>query len=258
MELFHRILVTSFKGGIGKSTVALGVAAALSGRGRRVLLIDCDAGNRCLDLMLGVENSVLYDWGDVLAGHCSPAQAFLSVPGAENLVFCAAPLSLPEDFSTEAFSAVLHELAEEARADFVICDTAGSGATVQAIASSFADGALVLSTQQPASVRAAERTAAAVQAWGKLPCRLVISAFEDGAAADGERAGLIDIIDGAHVQTIGVVVRDRTLMLDQEAGRLPRASSRAAASFANIAARLCGENVRLFSGIRRIRTRRVL
>jgi len=146
----------------------------------------------------------------------------------------------------------------EAQADMVLCDTAGSGPLMQAIASGFADGALIIATQQPASIRSAERTALLVEELGGLPCRLVISLFEETAAADGQRAGLIEIIDQTHLQTIGVVPKDRTLFLAQEKGVLPERKSRAGQAFSNIARRIGGEDVRLFSGIRKIRTRRVL
>ncbi len=258
MELFHKILVTSSKGGIGKSTVALGVAAALSREGRRVLLVDCDAGNRCLDLMLGVENAVLYDLSDVYEDRCVPQQAFLSCPDLPNLVFCAAPADPFSDLDEERFCRVLTALAEESHAEFVICDTAGLGDTVRAVAAGFADGALIVATQQPASIRSADRTAMFVEEMGGIPARLVISCFEERAAEDGVRAGLIAIIDGAHVRTLGVVPKDRTLLLSQETGRMPGEKSRAGAAFANIAKRILGEDVRLFSGMRKIRTKRVL
>ena len=258
MEHFHRILVTSAKGGIGKSTVALGVAAALSRQGRRVLLVDCDAGNRCLDLMLGVESLVLFDLSDVYEERCAPSDAFLSCPGLPNLVFCAAPGDPFADLDRERFSRTLTALAEAAHAEFVICDTAGLGDTVRAIASDFADGALVIATQQPASIRSADRTALFVEELGGIPARLVISCFEERAAEDGIRAGLIEIIDRTHVRTLGVVPKDRTLLLSQETGQMPGEKSRAAAAFSNIAKRILGEDVRLFSGMRKMRTKRVL
>lgn len=258
MRLFQKILVASLKGGIGKSTIALGVASALAGRGRRVLLVDCDAGNRCLDLMLGVEEQILYDFGDVMEQRCRPEDALLLHKTCGTLFFCAAPNQLPDSFEPEAACRALSELAEAAGAEFVFCDTAGSGPLMRAIAAGFADGALIVATQQPTSLRSAERTAMLVQQMGDLPCRLVISMFEETSAADGRRAGLIEIIDRTHLRTVGVVPRDRTLMLAQEAGLLPEADSRSGRAFANIAARLDGQDVRLFAGIRRIRTPRVL
>lgn len=258
VRLFHKILVSSLKGGIGKSTVALGIAAALADRGKRVLLLDCDDGNRCLDLMMGIEDRVLYDLSDVMEGRCSPDDALIVHPEKENLLFCAAPNRLPEPFSEEAAGQALTALAEAAKAEYVLCDTAGSGPLMRAIASVFADGALVIATQQPASLRSAERTSLLLQEQRELPCRLVISLFEENAAADGQRAGLIEIIDQTHLQTVGVVPKDRTLLLAQEKGVLPEKKSRAGQAFANIAGRLEGEDVRLFAGIRKIRTGRVL
>ena len=258
MRLFHKILVASLKGGIGKSTAALGIASALAADGRRVLLVDCDAGNRCLDLMLGVEYRVLYDLGDVMEGRCSPDDALIIHPAQENLIFCAAPNRLPEPFSPGNACRALLSLAEAANAEYVFCDSAGSGPMMRAVAAGFADGALVIATQQPASIRSAERTALLLEEEGKLPCRLVVSLFEEDSAADGCRAGLLEIIDNTHIRTIGVVPRDRSLLLAQEKGKLPDAQSRAGIAFANIAARLEGRDVRLFNGIRRIKTYRVL
>jgi len=258
MQQFHRILIASLKGGIGKSTVALGVSAALAAAGRRVLLVDCDAGNRCLDLMLGVEDRVLYDLGDVILGRCTPEDALIRHPDEERLLFCAAPYILPDGLTKEKVSSALSALAEAAEADYVLCDSAGCGPLMQAVASGFADGALVIAAQQPASIRSAERTAALLDEIGNLPCRLVISLFEENAAAEGERAGLIEIIDSTRIQTVGVVPKDRSLLLSQEKGLLPQRKTRAGTAFANIAARLDGQEIRLFSGIRKIRTRRVL
>ncbi len=259
MKLMKKIIVTSAKGGIGKSTAALGLAAALAKAGHRTLLADCDIGNRCLDLMAGLENDVLYDLSDVAAERCTPEKALLTLEGIPELRFCAAPVAaITDDADLSTYTAALTRLADAAEASYVICDTAGTGPFVRAIASEFADGALVIATQQPASIRAAEHTASLMEGWGQLPCRLVISLFEDRAAADGIRAGLLEIIDRTHIRTIGVVPRDRSLMLAQEEGRLPAEKSRGARAFKNIAARLTGEEIPLFSGIREIKTGKVL
>lgn len=258
MELFHNIIVTSSKGGIGKSTVSLGVASALAAAGKRVLLVDCDAGNRCLDLLLGVESNVLYDLQDVYTGRAEPRDALISVPFSEMLLFCAAPYRMPSDVPEKEICDALRKLRDAASADFVICDTSGSGPIVHAIASDFADGALIIATQQPASIRSAEKTAMLMDEFGKLPCRLVISCFDEKAAEEGVRSGLLAMIDSTHTQAIGVVPRDRQLMLSQEKGTPPPPKCRAATAFRSIARRICGEDVRLFSGMRGIRTNRIL
>ena len=250
-----KIIVTSAKGGIGKSTVALGLAAALSRAGHPTLLVDCDVGNRCIDLMLGLQDEVLFDLDDVAAGRCTPEEALLTPADLPNLRVTAAPLH--QDSPHDRIDA-LCRLALAAGAEFVLCDTAGTGNLVRKIASDFAEGALVIATQQPASIRAAERTALLMEEMGALPCRLVISMFEEYAARDGVRAGLLEIIDKSHLRTIGVVPRDRSLLLSQESGQLPSEKSRAARAFKNIATRLTGEEIPLFFGIREIKTAKVL
>ncbi len=258
MELFHRVIVSSAKGGIGKSTTALGTAAALAALGRRTLLVDCDVGNRCLDLMLGMEDRILCDLGDVAAERCDPSAAVTAVPGLEALRFCAAPYAWPDGVPIGRLPDALRALTETAGAEFIVCDTAGSGETVRSIVSDFADGALILSTQQPASIRSAERTAQLIASIRPIPCRLVISCFDDRAARRGKRAGLLEIIDRTHVRTIGVVPLDPTLLLSQEGGRIPEEGSRAGIAFSHIARRILGEDVRLFDGMGALRARRVL
>lgn len=89
-----RILVTSSKGGVGKSTTSLLLALSLAKRGKRVLLCDCDIGSRCLDMLLGIEDEVVYDIGDVYGGNVSAERAIIRPDGRGGLMFCAASLSL--------------------------------------------------------------------------------------------------------------------------------------------------------------------
>lgn len=86
-----RILVTSCKGGVGKSTVSAGLAIALSRMGKKVLLIDFDLGNRSLDLMLGMEDDLIYDICDLTGGRVDCESVVHLVPGYPNLAFIGAP-----------------------------------------------------------------------------------------------------------------------------------------------------------------------
>ena len=90
-------VITSGKGGVGKSTLAVGLGRALAQRGRRVLLVDCDAGLRSLDRMTGTEENLVFDIADVVFARCSPAEAIYPCGGAEGLFLLPAP-SLGEDF----------------------------------------------------------------------------------------------------------------------------------------------------------------
>ena len=253
-----RILVTSSKGGIGKSTLSVGLAVAFAGMGRRVLLCDCDIGGRCLDMLLGEENNILFDIGDLAAGRTDARGVLLNPWGMENLFFCPAPAVYSrDDFGSGDLARALRDLEAAIGADHVICDTAG---TVFApdIAGEFADTALVVSTQQPASVRAAETTAVILSERGLTDSRLIINMFEWQAAEKGARAGIIDVIDGAGLRCEGIVPYSRNLMLSGEAGKPVGDKSAAAQAFCNIAARLEGDTVKLFSGIPKAISRKIL
>lgn len=252
-----RIVVTSTKGGIGKSTVSAGIALSLAERGRRVLLCDCDLSGRCLDLMLGEESRALFDISDVASGRSAPSDALLHPWHLDSLWLCPGPAVYSTgDFADGALTSALASLEAASGAEYVICDTAGMIAAPD-ICRGFADTALILATQQPASIRAAEATAARLRDAGARDCRLVINDFEWREAYSGERAGILDIIDGSGVMCAGIVPHDRTLMLAGEAGIRPP-EGRARSAFVNIAARLEGEYVTLFSGIGGISKRRAL
>ncbi|MBE6708471.1 MAG: septum site-determining protein MinD [Ruminococcaceae bacterium] len=253
-----RILVTSSKGGIGKSTLSVGLAVAFAKMGRRVLLCDCDLGGRCLDMLLGEENNVLFDISDVASGRTDGKSALINPWETENLFFCPAPAVYdPEDFKDGALMRALRDLEAACSADHVICDTAG---TVFApdIAGGFAETALVVSTQQPASVRAAETTAVILSERGLTDSRLIINMFEWQSAEKGIRSGIIDMIDGAGIRCEGIVPYSRSLMLAGEAGRPVSERIPVMQAFKNIAARLEGDTVKLFTGIPKAVSRKIL
>ena len=247
-----KFLVTSSKGGIGKSTIAAGLALAFAQRGKRVLLCDCDLGGRSLDMFLGEEDNVLFDLGDVIKGRCSPGEALLNPWDTVNLFFCPSPAEyIPGDITGEELIRGLTLLEAECGADVVICDTAGYVCAPD-IAEGYAKTALVVSTQQPASVRAAESTAMLLRDRGLKDSKLIISTFEWKSAMKGRRAGILDIIDGSGIQCAGIVPYDRSLMLAGEAGTPPAQDSDGMKAFENIAARLEGHSVKLFTGMNKI------
>lgn len=253
-----KILVTSSKGGIGKSTLSVGLAIAFAQAGRRVLLCDCDLGGRCLDMFLGEEDNILFDISD-LAAKTTDAAGVISHPwGMENLFFCPSPAIYdPEKISGGRLTDALVELQSYCGADHVICDTAGMVCAPE-IAKNFADTLLVVSTQQPASIRAAESAALLLGADKRMEKRLIISNFDPKAAQKGKRAGILDIIDGSGMQCAGIIPHDRELMLAGERGEIPPASSPGMCAVRNIASRLEGYDVKLFSGISGMRRRKIL
>ncbi len=253
-----RIIVASSKGGVGKSTVSCGLAYALSDAGYRVLLVDCDFGNRCLDLMLAKEDSAVYDLADVASGKIDAEKALIPVRDDGTFLFVPAPVARSSDTDLTGIPAALEALADAACADFVICDTSSGVAMSTFLAKNFADTALIVASQQPASIRAAENLAAMIDEAGVKNTRLIISAFDTESAASRERSRIIDIILASGVRAIGVVPYDRSLLLALESGKQPSKKAVSSAAFANIAKRLTGRDVPLFAGMKRIKRKKVL
>lgn len=257
------ILITSCKGGVGKSTVTANLALALASRGKRVIAVDCDFSNRTLDLLFGCEDKVLYDLFDVMEGSVSAQNALLTDRRMENLRLLPAPFfgkgKTEADFA-DRFSALLQKVAEEEECDFMLIDTPGSAEGLLRLAASFAHKALIVAGHHPAAIRGAEKTGMLLDGCGVEEQYLVINRFDIDAVMDRTRPGINSLIDMTHTPIIGVMPEDRALELGQESGKLytESAARNTACAVDNIAARLMGETVPLFRGFRRIRRRRLV
>lgn len=244
------IMITSFKGGVGKSTITANLAITLAESGKRTLALDCDFNMRCLDLIMGLESFVVYDICDVCRGSVPFSKAVISDPRSENLFFCPAPYAAGSTVEPARFTEVLRDAADEYDFDYILIDTPGDMSPVLEAATMAADRALIVATHQPASIRAAERTSAALSRMDVADRRLIINNFDAAAVKRGVRPGIIDIIDRTYIQLIGVIPFTRQLSELQESGALvdciPR--SDAAAAFRNMARRLDGHSVPLFEG----------
>lgn len=257
------ILITSCKGGVGKSTVTANLALALASRGKRVIAVDCDFSNRTLDLLFGCEDAVLYDLFDVMEGCVSAKEAILIDRRVSNLRLLPAPFfgkgKTEADFA-DRFSVLLQEMAEEEECDFMLIDTPGSAEGLLRLAASFAHKALIVAGHHPAAIRGAEKTGMLLDGCGVEEQYLVINRFDIDAVMDRTRPGINSLIDMTHTSIIGVIPEDRELELGQEEGQLytESAAHNTVCAVENIAARLMGETVPLFRGFRRIRRRRLV
>lgn len=268
-------MIASSKGGVGKSTAALGISRALGAMGHKVLLCDLDFGNACLDMLLGVQDSVVCTLQDSARGRFPVSDALMRIeeeapkkrirravfekkgelwllPCAAGGVGCIPSLS-GEELSDEKESVIdaVKAAAEETEADFVIIDTGAGYNTGVEIAARLSDTALVVTGQMPVALRSAEATVTRLSEMGVADIRLIINTFDAKGVIDDSRSGLFSVIDRSRAPLMGVIPYDYNLMLTHE--RLLQKGGDAECAFSNIAKRLCQKNVPLFSGMKRLR-----
>ena len=251
-----RILVTSCKGGVGKSTVSIGVATALAAMGKRTLLIDFDLGNRSLDLMLGMQDDLIYDICDLTSGRADCASVVHLHPNHLNLAFIGAPFRYEGDATEESFASALDKLEETLGFDFILVDTSGGAHESVAISAPACDTALIVSSQTPTAIRAAEKSGILLDEKKVDEQYLIINGFDTQKENLAKRTGIIEMIDRTRTPLLGIIPMDARLSLLSEQGKsvFDGRKSNCRTAFTNIAKRLCGEHVPLmkgFSGIKR-------
>lgn len=269
------IMIASSKGGVGKSTCALGISRALAERGHKVLIADLDFGNACLDMLLGVQDSVLCTVVDVAEGRAPVEKALIQIEDIQNntnkkkknreeqtgelwLMPCAfgeiARAFDPnekKERSDKKISRAIKDAAGFVDADFVILDTGAGVNSAVSIAASISDCALVVTGQMPVALRSAQNTVTALTELGVKEIKLLINSFDATGVIEEDRKGIFNVIDESRAILAGVIPYDYSLMLTHE--RLLSSGGEAEIAFYNIADRMCGKNVPLFDGIKRLR-----
>lgn len=253
------IMVTSCKGGVGKTTVAANLGMALALFGKKTLLLDCDFGMRCLDLVMGLEDKCMYDISDVIVRHVTYDKAIIRDERNENLYFLAAPYKYEGDITEEGFSKFIKSVSSALELDYVIIDTHGGCGDEIKLGAAVADMALIVATHQSASLRAAEQTNNYLLSLGVRKTRLVINSFEKQNVIKSRLPGIINIIDSTCVKLIGVIPNDSTFILAQRKGALIDAFKKGdtVTAFRNISLRIMGETVPLMEGFKK-RDRKVI
>jgi len=234
----QRIVVASGKGGVGKSTISVCIAQSMAARGHSVLLIDCDIGLRSLDLILGVDEHVLFTWADVALGRCSLEQAVMVFGDLHLLCAPLQPERALEDH-------MLRGLTRDCGAyDVIIIDApAGIGFGFRAAVLA-ANRCLIVATADPICVRSVSAAARQALRFGCKDLRLVINRYDRRQALRGELLMIDDVIDLTETQLIGVVPQ-QTRLFARTADGAPLRASLVTEAVARIAARLDGVNVPL-------------
>lgn len=234
------IVVTSGKGGTGKTSITGGVGSSLARLGKSVLCIDMDIGLRNLDISLGLSDRALMDFSDVVFGRCSLEKAAVSHPDLPGLSLLTAPMS----FTPQLTQWQVQELLDAARKryDYIMIDSpAGLGPGFQ-LASCGADRALVVSTNDASSLRDAQR--AVEELYHLRQVHLVMNRIQPKLLRE-LRTTIDDAMDAAGLPLIGVIPEDRRVILAANMGRPLILEGRRGAANAclNIAKRIEGYRV---------------
>ncbi len=236
------IAVTSGKGGVGKSTVSAGLGQAFARLGRQTLILELDVGLRGLDIMLGVENSVVYDLGDLLAGNCTIADALIAAEDDPGLSMIAAPASSGL-LSMERIAGLCTELRQYFE---VILIDMPAGVTVSAeLIPRVADMALVAATPDYVSVRDSGRMVSLLAEQGFRDCRLVINKINLKYRKMNIISDLDEVMDGVGIPLLGVIPEDLQIKAAFSGGLHLEKGSAPEIVFERIAARIEGTYIPL-------------
>jgi septum site-determining protein MinD len=240
------ITITSGKGGVGKTTAAANVSAALAMQGKQVVAIDADIGLRNLDVVMGLENRIVYDLVHVVEGACRLRQAMIKDKRLEGLYLIPAAQSRdktavsPEDMVT---------VCEQLRPDFdyVLIDSPAGIEQGFQNAVAPADQVLIITTPEVSAVRDADRIIGLVEANEKGPARLIVNRLRPDLVQRGDMLDTTDVIDVLAIDLLGVVPEDERIIVSTNQGvpAVMENNSRAGQAFRNIAGRLLGQDIPL-------------
>lgn len=238
------ITITSGKGGVGKTTAVANLAVALASDGSRVVCVDGDIGLRNLDVILGLENRIVYDIVDVIEGRCRLKQAMIKDKRLPNLhLIPAAQTRDKSAVSASDMNRLVKDLRSEC--DFVLIDSPAGIERGFKNAIAPADRVLVVTNPEVSAVRDADRVIGILEAEEKGPGALIINRLNPALVRRQEMLSADDVLDLLAIELIGIVPEDEGVLIGSNRGT-PVAldpKSKAGQAFRDIASRLKGENV---------------
>lgn len=238
------IVVTSGKGGVGKTTTVANVSASLSKMGYKTVVIDLDIGLKKLDLILGLENRVIYDIVQVIEGECTLRQALVKdkrFPGLYLLP--AAQTRNKDEITPEQVKKICEHLKSDF--DFILIDCPAGIEQGFRNAVGAADKAIVVTNPEISAVRDADRIIGLLESAQFKEIKLIINRYQTNMVKKGDMLSIDDLLEHLCIDLLGVVPEDSDVIISTNKGEpiVLNGHSKAAISFNNIALRLTGKEV---------------
>lgn len=240
------LTVTSGKGGVGKTTVTANLATALAMDGHKVTAIDADIGLRNLDVVMGLENRIVYDLVDVVEGRCRLRQAMIKDKRQPELYLIPAAQTRDKTaVSPSDMVLICDQLRQEM--DYVVIDSPAGIERGFRNAVAPADQVIIVTNPEVSAVRDADRIIGLIEAEEKGPGRLILNRVKPAMVNRGDMLSVADVLDILAVDLLGVIPEDERILVASNQG-LPLVmhglnGSSAGQAFRNVARRLQGEDV---------------
>ena len=245
------VVVTSGKGGVGKTTTSASFATGLAMRGKKTVVIDFDVGLRNLDLIMGCERRVVFDFVNVIHGEANLRQALIKDKQIENLYVLAASQTRDKDaLSVEGVEKVLNELAQDF--DYIICDSPAGIEKGAHLAMYFADEALVVTNPEVSSVRDSDRvlgllaskTRRVESGNGRVKEHLVLTRYNPARVEKGEMLSVEDVKEILGIPLLGAIPESPAVLTSSNAGTpvIAARETDAGQAYDDLVARFLGED----------------
>ncbi|MFT5593104.1 MAG: septum site-determining protein MinD [Oceanicoccus sp.] len=245
------IVVTSGKGGVGKTTTSAAISTGLALNGYKTVVIDFDVGLRNLDLIMGCERRVVYDFVNVINGESNLKQTLIKDKRTENLYVLPASQTRDKDaLNREGVERVLNELSQDF--DFIICDSPAGIEQGAQMALYFADEAIIVTNPEVSSVRDSDRIIGILQSKSRkaengeqVKEHLLLTRYNPKRVADGEMLSVNDVEDILAVELLGVIPESQDVLKASNQGTpvILESTSDAGQAYSDAVKRLIGQDI---------------